>query len=318
MERLAQRYPEEYQLPMPDPPHNIKSVRSSLFWYWLFLDDYLINIRMLLIIRRDQDDNIARSMTVTMKALKNKDRMSVETALEVMLPSVQSAIPDELIVATIVPEIYTFWRQNRPGAATCLIDVTVYEPFSMLFFTDAATNQIVMCSLHCPATLAVVAGENDVTGFCDGKKSLFKTPTGLCLHGHLLFSCDSGNSALRIVDASHLLSRKKNNVQLDETISETGDEDHADDSIPIPSKCTVTAKINLASTGLQLQQPFSVCLGRQLMQDYPDLYVGDIGAKIIFKITDLTVSSRATKARFQQFYPSTKSSSTILPMGLHT
>ena len=77
LERLAQRYPEEYQLPMPDPPHNIKSVRSSLFWYWLFLDDYLINIRMLLIIRRDQDDNIACPMkqAVTMKALKNKDRI---------------------------------------------------------------------------------------------------------------------------------------------------------------------------------------------------------------------------------------------------
>ena len=71
IERLAQRYPEEYQLPIPDPPHNVKSVRSSLFWYWLFLDDYLINIRMLPIIRRDQDDNIACPMkhAVTMKAL---------------------------------------------------------------------------------------------------------------------------------------------------------------------------------------------------------------------------------------------------------
>ena len=64
-----------------------------------------------------------------------------------------------------------------------------------------------MYSLHCPATLAVLAGENGVVGFRDGKKSLFKTPTGLCLHGHLLFVCDSGNSALRIVDVSRLLSR---------------------------------------------------------------------------------------------------------------
>ena len=151
----------------------------------------------------------------------------------------------------------------------------MYEPSRTLFFTDVAANQTVMCSLHCPATLAVVAGENGVIGFRDGKKSLFKTPTRLCLHGHLLFVCDSGNLALRIVDLSRLLSRKKNNVQLYETISETGDKDHAEeDSIPIPSKCTVTATINLASTGLQLQQPFSVCLGRQLMQDYPELYVG--------------------------------------------
>ena len=90
---------------------------------------------------------------------------------------------------------------------TCPIDATVYEPSGTLFFTDAATNQVVMYSLHCPATLAVLAGENGVVGFRDGKKSLFKTPTGLCLHGHLLFVCDSGNSALRIVDVSRLLSR---------------------------------------------------------------------------------------------------------------
>ena len=98
--------------------------------------------------------------------------------------------------------------------------------------------------------------------FATERRVCLKPPTGLCLHGHLLFVCDSGNSALRIVDISRLLSRRKNNVQLDETLSETGDEDHAKDSIPILSKCTVTATINLARTGLQLQQPFSVCLGR--------------------------------------------------------
>ena len=135
MERLAQQYPEEYQLPIPDPPHNIKSVRTSLFWYWLFLDDYLINIRMLPIIRRDQDDNIARPMkqAVTMKALENIDRMSVKTALEVMSPSVQSAIPDEIIVATIVPEIYTFWCQNRPGAVTCPMMKLCTNPLERCF-----------------------------------------------------------------------------------------------------------------------------------------------------------------------------------------
>lgn len=44
--------------------------------------------------------------------------MSVETAVEVLLPEVQQAIPKDGIVATIVPELYTFWRQNRPGVLT--------------------------------------------------------------------------------------------------------------------------------------------------------------------------------------------------------
>lgn len=36
MERLFGLYPETFQFPMLDPPHNLKSVRSAVFWYWLF------------------------------------------------------------------------------------------------------------------------------------------------------------------------------------------------------------------------------------------------------------------------------------------
>ena len=53
---------------------------------------------------------------VTLKALKNKGRMSVETAFEVLSPKVHQVIPTQNIVTTIVSEIYTFWHQNRPGA----------------------------------------------------------------------------------------------------------------------------------------------------------------------------------------------------------
>ena len=42
----------------------------------------------------------------SLKALKNKDRMSLETALEVFHPNVQRAIPTQDVV-TLVPEIYT-------------------------------------------------------------------------------------------------------------------------------------------------------------------------------------------------------------------
>ena len=69
-----------------------------------------------------------------------------------------------------MPEIYTLGRQNRPGAVTCPTDVTVYEPSSMVFFTDAATNQIVIVSLHCPATLVVVAGEKRCNWFSRRKE----------------------------------------------------------------------------------------------------------------------------------------------------
>ena len=71
----------------------------------------------LLVLRRDSNPLISLPMrkAVSLKALKNKDRMSVETAIEVLGPEVQRAIPSGPVVVTLIPEVYTFWRQNRPG-----------------------------------------------------------------------------------------------------------------------------------------------------------------------------------------------------------
>ena len=108
---------------MPDPSHNIKSVQSAVFWYWLFLNDHVKNVRMLLVIRRDSNPAISTPMkkAVTIKALKNKDRISVETALEICSPYVQRATPAEDIVITIVPEVYTFGNKTDLGLLLVLL-----------------------------------------------------------------------------------------------------------------------------------------------------------------------------------------------------
>ena len=155
LERLHSRFPDTFQLPMPDPPHNIKSVRFAIFWYWVFLDNNLINLRMLLVVRRDSNPAVSVPMknAVTIKALKNKDRMSVETAVEMISPEVQRAIPKEDVVTTIVPKIYTFWRQNRPGTLACPVDTAVHQTSGTIFFSDQLTHQVMMSDLHSPATL---------------------------------------------------------------------------------------------------------------------------------------------------------------------
>ena len=130
---------------------------------------------------------------VTIKALKNKDRMSVEAAVEVLSPEVQRAIPTEDVVTTIVPEIYTFWRQNRPGILTCPVDVAVHQPTGTIFFSDQFTHQIMKSDLHCPANLSSIAGESN-SGLRDGRKSLFQNPSLLCIYANLIFVCDSGNA----------------------------------------------------------------------------------------------------------------------------
>ena len=68
---------------------------------------------MLLVVRRDYSNPAVSSpmkKAVILKALKKKkDRMSAETAVEVLPLQVLWAIPTDDVIATIVLEIYTFW-----------------------------------------------------------------------------------------------------------------------------------------------------------------------------------------------------------------
>ena len=116
---------------------------------------------MLLVIRGDSNPAISTLMkkAVTIKAPKNKDRMSVETALQIFSPEVQHAIPAEDIVITIVPEVYTFWKQNRPGTVVGPLAVVVHQE-NRTIFTDQNANQIIMCNPHCPSMITSVAGES--------------------------------------------------------------------------------------------------------------------------------------------------------------
>ena len=98
---------------------------------------------------------------VSLKALKNKDRMSVETALEVFSPSIQRVLPKVDVVVTIFPQIYTFWRQNRPNTVICPVDAAIHqETGTVFFFSDYQLNQVMSCDLLCPATLTSVAGDS--------------------------------------------------------------------------------------------------------------------------------------------------------------
>ena len=83
MNELLQKH---HQYAYPDTPHNIKSVRSGLFWYWLLLDNFLVCLRLLLVLRKDANLEMRSKMkaAVSLKALKNKDRMCVKTAVEVL------------------------------------------------------------------------------------------------------------------------------------------------------------------------------------------------------------------------------------------
>lgn len=243
MERVKDLYPIRFQQPFPDAAHNIKSVRSAIFWYWVELEGFLINLRLLLVLRKDPNQIISSKMraAVSLKALKNKDRMCVETAVEVLTPSVCEALSKEKGIVTFVPELYTYWKQNLPGIVKCPFDAAIDEKTGIVFFTDIQSQKIFKSDFHCPANVVCVAGQESI-GHRDGKNAAFKEPAGICLHGTSLYVGDAGNGCIRVDDVSAFL--KKNRCGNHDVPAE--DEE---DTIPIQTKSSVTHTLNLMSTG---------------------------------------------------------------------
>lgn len=166
---------------------------------------------------------------------------------------------------TIAPEVYTFWKQNRPGTVIGPLDVVVHQKTGTVFFTDRNANQIIMCNLQCPYVITSVAGESR-PGSRDGKNNLFHHPSGMCIYENLLFVCDSSNASIRVVDIARLVSRRRGDAVLDEPLDP--ESDHQEDAIPLTGKFTVTSTLKVVYTSAtQFRKPFSICTGRKLDQD---------------------------------------------------
>ena len=107
--------------------------------------------------------------------------MCVETA-----PEVQNAITDSPIVVTIIPEVHTFWINNRPRAIQYPIGITIHEVSGMVFFTNMKSHQIMMFDTHCPSNLITVAGLLETSGKKDAKAAQFSDPSGISIWNNLL------------------------------------------------------------------------------------------------------------------------------------
>ena len=130
------KYP--YHVPIPDCPHNIKSVRSAEFWYWIDVKGYLVNVRLLLVLRREKEDI---KECLSLKALRNKDRMDVETAVEIHREKVQNAITDQRISTTLVPELeFKQWKKNGANLLKCPSGIAFSAKYSKLFVSDRLSS----------------------------------------------------------------------------------------------------------------------------------------------------------------------------------
>ncbi|RMX47376.1 hypothetical protein pdam_00018743, partial [Pocillopora damicornis] len=169
---LAGREKYPYRVPIPDCPHNIKSVHSAEFLDWIVIDGYLVNVKLLLLLRRE-DEGIKKC--VSLKALRILDHRDVETALEIHRKEVQDSIPDEK-------------KKSGLSLLSYPVGLTFYPKRSRLFITDRLLQAVFIIDMHCPTNVTLIAdgGEPEHTNG-RGSKARFKNPAGVVVREEELY-----------------------------------------------------------------------------------------------------------------------------------
>ena len=278
---LADRAKYPYQVPIPDCPHNIKSVRSAEFWHWIDIDGYLVNVRLLLVLRREYED-IKKS--VSLKAVRNKDRMDVETAVEIHRKAIQDSIPDERVSTTLVPELeFKHWKKNGASLLSYPVGLAFSPKHSRLFITDRRLHAVFMVDMHCPANVTLIAVGGGEPGHTNGygNKARFRNPTGIAVkESGKLYVCDQGNGRVRVVNLRTLFCHASQIVQGSAEESQSEEEDCAGRRF----RKVHVHDLSLISEGNvpDLVSPFAICASAK---GSVELFVSDVGLGKIFSIS---------------------------------
>ena len=202
--------------PVPDGVHLLKTVRSGLYWWWLIVDGDVVCMRLLMVLRTSWDQTIRNAIfkAVSAAALTNRDRQSVQTAVELLGFALADALPKTPVVVTLFPEVWTRLTRDCPSTSIASVGGLCGVPGGTTFFlTDPAKGAISMLQLHCPVRVVPIAGGSS-RGSSDGFSSnaSFQAPTRIVFHefdelGSFLFVVDSATARLRAVDVGPSLHR---------------------------------------------------------------------------------------------------------------
>ena len=168
--------------PIPEAVHLGKCLKSFFSNWFLFLNGERFNLSNLRVLYNDEDDDIRRWMRkeVTLSAVRNRDRMSVESMLMIAKPSVRDVIRKvPLLVQTIIPETFRLYKGNSKGLIENPTGVCVGDHGS-LFITDNKKSRLFLACLDYPVDVTEVS------------KSL-KHPNGVAYTSGIVFVADTGN-----------------------------------------------------------------------------------------------------------------------------
>lgn len=175
----------KYLQPLPEAVHLAKCFKSAFANWFLYCDGERFNLSILRVLYNDGDEGIKGQMrqAVTLSAIRNRDRMSVEAMLLIAKPSVREVIRQiPRLVQTVVPEPFRLYIGNSKGVLVNPTGICIADHGS-LFITDNKTSCLFLARLHYPVEITEVS------------RSLRGT-IGITYANGAVFVADTGNGRL--------------------------------------------------------------------------------------------------------------------------
>lgn len=134
-----------------DPVHVGKRISRQFSNWYLIVDGYRINRVQLRTLRNDPYIVEHLKGHLSVAACRNRDRMDVESMLEISSESVRKAIRDnvETITNTIIPEKFRLYEGNKEGVLTNPTALCL-GPFGSIYVADASKGKLFSARLHYP------------------------------------------------------------------------------------------------------------------------------------------------------------------------
>jgi hypothetical protein len=189
-----------------DPGHLLKSLRNGLHNWFVFMDGWLVGLRVLVAlwydVRKERREEIRAR--VPREALRVKNKFSIETAVIICSPELLEYLASlQSVLFPVAPEWFRFWKENKPSMIEKPAGMVFHAASNFLFYLDRSLCCVrALQVMHVPANNFLVLqleekDEIDGAQLCD-----------MAIRGDIIYISDTAGDGGRIlaVDVSMWLA----------------------------------------------------------------------------------------------------------------
>ena len=178
---------------LPDVVHLGKSLKCSWANWFIDLGSDKSSLVLISTLRDCASPDVCKKLRklLSLDCVRNKDQMAIEPIVRLTRPSVLDVFKGiRLVVHTIVPEKYHFWKSNQNGVCKRPIVLEIGPQGTILaldYDFNSRESRLVELRLHQPVDV-------------NPRKEVFKDARDLCFTNGIVFVAERASSIIRFID----------------------------------------------------------------------------------------------------------------------